>query len=142
MVNSWHWRRSKGLDGMESVMILSYNDNVVTCTKTSLKILHVQKGRKTRKRTRKSRKWAKPGAFWVLERLKTGQNRWWRMRTLAKEAITFRPDSVSPAGSVGPGRSPQGCRPPRHALRGAQPLLVAKTSRSLTKKARHRKSDT
>ena len=57
------------------------------------------------------------------------------MRTLAKEAITFRPDSVSPAGSVGPGRSPQGCRPPRHALRGAQPLLVAKTSRSLTKKS-------
>ena len=40
---------------------------------------------------------------------------------------------VSAAASVGPGRSPPGCRPPRHALRGAQPCLVAKTFRPVTK---------
>ena len=56
MVNSWHWRRSKGLDRMESVMILSYNDNVVTCTKTSPKILHVQKGEKHENAPGKARK--------------------------------------------------------------------------------------
>ena len=37
--------------------------------------------------------------------------------------------------SVGPGRSPPGCRPPRHALRRAQPCLVAKSYRTLTKKS-------
>ena len=31
---------------------------------------------------------------------------------------------------------------PRHALRGAQPRLVAKTFRTLTKKIRYRRSDT
>ena len=40
---------------------------------------------------------------------------------------------VSAAASVGPGRSPPGCRPPRHALRRAQPCLVAKTFGTLTK---------
>ena len=42
-------------------------------------------------------------------------------------------DLVSPAGSVGPGRSPPGCRPPRHALRRAQPCLVAESLCALTK---------
>ena len=42
---------------------------------------------------------------------------------------------VSAAASVGPGRSPPGCRPPRHALRRAQPHLVAKSYRTLTKKS-------
>ena len=42
---------------------------------------------------------------------------------------------VSAAASVGPGRSPPGCRPPRHALRRAQPCLVAKSYRTLTKKS-------
>ena len=41
-----------------------------------------------------------------------------------------------------PGRSPPGCRPPRHALRRAQPCLVAKSYRTLTKKVRYRRSDT
>ena len=35
---------------------------------------------KTRKRTRKSRKRAKPGAFWVLERMRTGEDGCKRMR--------------------------------------------------------------
>ena len=42
---------------------------------------------------------------------------------------------VSAAASVGPGRSPPGCRLPRHALRRAQPCLVAKSYRTLTKKS-------
>ena len=42
-------------------------------------------------------------------------------------------DLVSAAASVGPGRSPPGCRPPRHALRGAQPCLVAESLCALTK---------
>ena len=58
------------------------------------------------------------------------------MRTSAKKAITFRPDSVSPAGSVGSGRSPQGCRPPRHAPQaGLRAHLVANSYRTLTKKS-------
>ena len=40
---------------------------------------------------------------------------------------------VSAAASVGPGRSPPGCRPPRHALRRAQPCLVAESLCALTK---------
>ena len=40
---------------------------------------------------------------------------------------------VSAAVSVGPGRSPPGCRPPRHALRRAQPCLVAESLCALTK---------
>ena len=40
---------------------------------------------------------------------------------------------VSAAASVGPGRSPPGCRPPRHALRRAQPHLVAEPLCPLTK---------
>ena len=42
---------------------------------------------------------------------------------------------VSAAASVGPGRSPPGCRPPRHALRRAQPHLVAESFCTLTKKS-------
>ena len=45
-------------------------------------------------------------------------------------------DLVSPAGSVGPGRSPPGCRPPRHAPQaGLRAHLVAKSYRTLTKKS-------
>ena len=43
---------------------------------------------------------------------------------------------VSPAGSVGPGRSPPGCRPPRHAPQaGLRAHLAAKSYRTLTKKS-------
>ena len=79
MVNSWHWRRSKGLDRMESVMILSYNDNVVTCTKTSLKILHVQKGEKHENAPGKARKRqnrVRFGCWRRWERLGTRENGW------------------------------------------------------------------
>ena len=50
---------------------------------------------------------------------------------------------VLAAASVGPGRSPPGCRPPRHAPQaGLRPHLVAKSYRTLTKKVRYRRSDT
>ena len=43
---------------------------------------------------------------------------------------------VSAAASVGPGRSPLGCRPPRHAPQaGLRAHLVAKSYRTLTKKS-------
>ena len=43
---------------------------------------------------------------------------------------------VSAAASVGPGRSPPGCRPPRHAPQaGLRAHLVAKSYRTLTKKS-------
>ena len=42
---------------------------------------------------------------------------------------------VSAAASVGAGRSPQATSAPRHALRRAQPCLVAKSYRTLTKKS-------
>jgi hypothetical protein len=100
------------------------------------------KQRKTGKRTWKGPKWAKPGAFWVLEGMSAVADGCKRMQKAAENAITFSPGSVSPAGSVGPGRSPQGCRPPRHALRGAQPRFVVKTFRTLTKKIRYRSCDT
>ena len=45
-------------------------------------------------------------------------------------------DLVSAAASVGPGRSPPGCRPPRHAPQaGLRAHLVAKSYRTLTKKS-------
>ena len=87
------------------------------------------KQQKREKRTRKSPKKAKPGAFWVLERMGTVENRGERMGKPSNRAEGL----VSPAGSVRPGRSPLGCRPPRHALRRAQPCLVAKTFGTLTK---------
>ena len=53
-----------------------------------------------------------------------------------KKAITFSVDSVSAAASVGPGRSPPSCRPPRHAPQaGLRAHLVAKPYRTLTKKS-------
>ena len=48
----------------------------------------------------------------------------------------WRDGLVSPAASVGPGRSPPGCRPPRHAPQaGLRAHLAAKSYRTLTKKS-------
>ena len=91
-----------------------------------------EKQRKWKKRTRKSPKKAKPGAFWVLEGMGTVENRGERMGKASNRAEKL----VSPAGSVGPGRSPPGCRPPRHAPQaGLRAHLVAKSYRTLTKKS-------
>ena len=91
-----------------------------------------QKRAKTAKRTRKSQKKAKPGAFWVLEGMGTVENRGERMGKPSNRAEGL----VSPAGSVRPGRSPLGCRPPRHAPQaGLRAHLAAKSYRTLTKKS-------
>lgn len=94
------------------------------------------------KRTRKCPKKAKPGVFWVLEGKSVGEDGCKRMQIVAENAITFSPGSVSPAGSVGAGRSPPATSAPRHAPRGAQPCLVAKTFRTLTKKSGAAEADT
>ena len=75
---------------------------------------------------RKRRTRVRFGCWRGWERLRTGENGWERLAIGQK-------DLVSPAGSVGPGRSPPGCRPPRHALRRAQPCLVAESLCALTK---------
>ena len=118
------------------------------------------KRRKMRKRARKSPKKAKPGAFWVLEGMGTvgdgsNQMRKPRVRTktnpktvqhMQKENrqkprvsagfVAGAEGLVSAAGSVGPGRSPQGCRPPRHAPQESlRAHLAAKSFCSLTKKS-------
>ena len=118
------------------------------------------KQRKRAKRTRKSPKRAKPGAFWVLEGMGTVENgsnqmRKPRVRTktnpktmqhMQKENrqkprvsagfVAGAEGLVSAAASVGPGRSPPGCRPPRHAPQaGLRAHLVAKSYRTLTKKS-------
>ena len=79
MVNSWHWRRSKGLDRMESVMILSYNDNVVTCTKPARKFCTSKRAKNTKTRPEKPEK-GKTGCVLVAggsgsgwERIKPGE---------------------------------------------------------------------
>ena len=67
-----------------------------------------------------------------------GSSGWRRMKPgekTRKARRKSRDGLVSAAASVGPGRSPPGCRPPRHALRRAQPCLVAKSYRTLTKKS-------
>ena len=66
------------------------------------------------------------------------ENGWERVKPdekTRKARRKSRDGLVSAAASVGPGRSPPGCRPPRHALRRAQPCLVAKSYRTLTKKS-------
>ena len=77
-------------------------------------------------KARKRRTRVRFGCWRGWERLRTGENGWERLAIGQK-------DLVSPAGSVGPGRSPPGCRPPRHALRRAQPCLVAESLCALTK---------
>ena len=65
-----------------------------------------------------------------------GCSGWRRMKPgekTRKARRKSRDGLVSAAASVGAGRSPQATSAPRHALRGAQPCLVAKTFRSMTK---------
>ena len=123
------------------------------------KILQVKKGKKQGKRTRIGPKKAKPGAFWVLEGMGTvedGSNQMRKpsvrtkvnhktMQHMKKENrrkpsvfagfVAGAEGLVSAAASVGAGRSPQATSAPRHALRRAQPCLVAKSYRTLTKKS-------
>ena len=63
----------------------------------------------------------------------SGWRRMWAGEKTRKARRKSRDGLVSAAASVGPGRSPPGCRPPRHALRRAQPHLVAESLCALTK---------
>ena len=66
-------------------------------------------------------------------------NGWKQVRTDRKDRKARRNSwdgLVSAAASVGPGRSPPGCRPPRHAPQaGLRAHLAAKSYRTLTKKS-------
>ena len=68
-----------------------------------------------------------------------GCSGWRRMKPgekTRKARRKSRDGLVSAAASVGPGRSPPGCRPPRHAPQaGLRAHLVAKSYRTLTKKS-------
>ena len=116
-----------------------------------------QKTAKKRKTHPKSSKRAKPGAFWVLERgcgrcgevdkpkIRTNVNHITvqhmqkgnrRKPSVFAGFVAGAEGLVSPAGSVGPGRSPPGCRPPRHAPQASlRAHLAAKSYRTLTKKS-------
>ena len=71
------------------------------------------KGQKTQKRTRKSRKKAKPGAFWVLEGMRTVKGRCKRM---------------GKTGKLGGNRGTDLSRLPPRSVRGRAPLVLARPS--------------
>ena len=71
------------------------------------------KGQKTQKRTRKSRKKAKPGAFWVLEGMRTVKGRCKRM---------------GKTGKLGGNRGTDLSRLPPRSGRGRAPLALARPS--------------
>ena len=81
-------------------------------------------------RTRFSQKKAKPGAFWVLEGMRTVENRGERMGKPSNRA-----EGLGLGCRLGRFAAERHWRSltPRHALRRAQPCLVAKTFRPMTK---------
>ena len=130
------------------------------CTKTEPKILQVKRGQKQRNapgKARKGRNRVRFGCWRGWEQLRTGKTRCEKPKFEPKRTpfpcttckkkpgrnTVFPPglwqgqkDLVSAAASVGPGRSPPGCRPPRHAPQaGLRAHLVAKSYRTLTKKS-------
>ena len=133
------------------------------CTKTEPKILQVKRGQKQRNapgKARKRRNRVRSGCWRGVQQMRTVGKPEIRtkMHQIAmqhmKKGNRRKPSVfagfvagaeglVSAAASVGPGRSPPGCRPPRHAPQaGLRPHLVAKSYRTLTKKVRYRRSDT
>ena len=111
-----------------------------------------RKQRKWKKRPLNRPKRAKPGAFWVLERMGTVGNRCERM---GKPGVRTKTNPIPMqhmqkenrqkprvsagfvAGAAETGAAERHWRSltPRHALRRAQPCLVAKSYRTLTKKS-------
>ena len=94
--------------------------------------------RKTAKMEKTHPEKAKKGETGCVLGAGEGCSGWRRMKPgekTRKARRKSRDGLVSAAAPVGPGRSPPGCRPPRHALRRAQPCLVAKSYRTLTKKS-------
>ena len=123
------------------------------CTKTSPKILRPQNGEKCENapgKARKRRNRVRFGCWRGVQPVRTGektrcpnqsepQNHATHAKRKPAETHCFRrflagaEGLVSAAASVGAGRSPQATSAPRHALRRAQPHLVAKTFGTLTK---------
>ena len=93
-------------------------------------------GQKRPKRAKRTRKSPKRGETGCVLGAGEGGSGWEQGRTDGKSPEARRKSwdgLVSPAGSVGAGRSPPATSAPRHALRRAQPCLVAKTFGTLTK---------
>ena len=92
--------------------------------------------RKPAKKERRTRVHAKTAEVGCVLGAGGDENSWKRIKPgekTRKARRKSRDGLVSAAASVGAGRSPQATSAPRHALRGAQPCLVAKTFRSMTK---------
>ena len=96
-------------------------------------------GKKTAKKRKTHPVWAKKGETGCVLGAGGDGNGCEQVRTDRKDRKARRNSwdgLVSAAASVGPGRSPSGCRPPRHAPQaGLRAHLVAKSYRTLTKKS-------
>ena len=96
-------------------------------------------GQKREKTGKTHPDWAKKGETGCVLGAGGDGNGWKQVRTDRKDRKARRKSwdgLVSAAASVGPGRSPPGCRPPRHAPQaGLRAHLVAKSYRTLTKKS-------
>ena len=93
-------------------------------------------GQKRTKRAKRTRFQAKTAEVGCVSGAGAGGSGWERIKPGAKTRKARRKSRdglVSAAGSVGAGRSPPATSAPRHALRRAQPCLVAKTFGTLTK---------
>ena len=113
------------------------NHYMARCTKNGPKILQDKRGQKQRNAPGKVQKKAKPGAFWVLERMRTVANRCERIEKTGKLGGIRGTDLSRLPPRSGAGRSATGLtRPPRHAPQaGLRAHLAAKSYRTLTKKS-------
>ena len=119
------------------------------CTKTEPKILQIKRGQKQRNVPDFRRKQPKSGAFSVLERMRTGTNGWGypsvrtktnpipmqHMQKENRQKPRVSAGFVAGAAETGAAERHWRSLTPRHALRRAQPCLVAKSYRTLTKKS-------
>ena len=141
---------------MVSPMASTCDPYATKCTKAEPKILQVKRGQKQRNApdsARKRRNRVRCGCWRGVQQMRTVGKPEIRtkMHQIAmqhmKKGNPRKPSVfagflagaeglVSAAASVGPGRSPPGCRPPRHAPQaGLRAHLVAKSYRTLTKKS-------
>ena len=100
--------------------------------KQSRKFCRSKEGKKSKMHPKSSKK----GETGCVLGAGEGGSGWRRMKPgekTRKARRKSRDGLVSAAASVGAGRSPQATSAPRHALRRAQPCLVAKTFRPVTK---------
>ena len=141
---------------MVSPTALTCNHYAARCTKIGTKILRQKNSKKEENApdsARKRRNRVRSGCWRGVQPVRTGgetrnpnqnapdSNATHEKRKPAKPSVfagflAGAEGLVSAAGSVGPGRSPQGCRPPRHAPQESlRAHLAAKSFCSLTKKS-------